>query len=71
MIQAAEKSPRVRGSGAQALVSVVDDDESVRESLPGLLRQFGFASQAFASAEQFLKSECVATTRVDRPWVSN
>ena len=38
------------------LVTVVDDDESVRESLPDLLREFGFAAQTFASAEEFLAS---------------
>lgn len=37
-------------------VSVVDDDESVRESLPDLLKEFGFASRTFSSAEQFLIS---------------
>jgi FixJ family two-component response regulator len=41
------------------LVSVVDDDESVRESLPDLLRMHGFAAQAFSSAEEFLASDCV------------
>lgn len=45
------------------LVSVVDDDESVRESLPDLLRVFGFAAQAFASAEEFLASDYVGQTR--------
>ena len=35
------------------LVSVVDDDESVRESLPDLLKEFGFAACAFSSAEDF------------------
>ena len=39
------------------VVSIVDDDESVRESLPDLLRQFGFAAEAFSSAEEFLASE--------------
>jgi len=38
------------------LVSVVDDDESVRESLPDLLRELGFAAQTFSSAEEFLAS---------------
>ena len=38
------------------LVSVVDDDESVRESLPDLLKEFGFSVQAFSSAEAFLNS---------------
>jgi FixJ family two-component response regulator len=45
------------------LVSVVDDDESVRESLPDLLRQFGFAARAFSSAEAFLESQFVGSTR--------
>jgi FixJ family two-component response regulator len=38
------------------LVAVVDDDESVRESLPDLLREFGFAVEAFASAQAFLST---------------
>lgn len=46
-----------------SLVSVVDDDESVRESLPDLLREFGFVAQAFSSAEEFLASDCVGHTR--------
>ena len=48
--------------GKRSLVSVVDDDESVRESLPDLLRQFGFAAQAFSSAEAFLASDVVSET---------
>jgi FixJ family two-component response regulator len=48
--------------GKRALVSVVDDDESVRESLPDLLRQFGFATEAFSSAEAFLASDVVSET---------
>jgi FixJ family two-component response regulator len=46
----------------RSLVSIVDDDESVRESLPDLLRQFGFAAQAFSSAEAFLGSDVVTKT---------
>jgi FixJ family two-component response regulator len=45
------------------LVSVVDDDESVRESLPDLLKEFGFAVRAFSSAEEFLASDCISRTR--------
>ena len=41
----------------RSLVSIVDDDESVRESLPDLLKEFGFASETFASAEEFLASD--------------
>ncbi len=48
---------------ATALVSIVDDDESVRESLPDLLKEFGFAVQSFASAEEFLASGRVEETR--------
>jgi len=46
----------------RSLVSVVDDDESVRESLPDLLRELGFAARAFSSAEEFLTSDYVAQT---------
>jgi len=46
----------------RSLVSVVDDDQSVRESLPDLLREFGFAVQAFSSAEEFLASDCIDQT---------
>jgi FixJ family two-component response regulator len=45
------------------LLSVVDDDESVRESLPDLLQEFGFAARAFASAEEFLSSDIVGRTK--------
>jgi FixJ family two-component response regulator len=45
------------------LVSVVDDDESVRESLPDLLKAFGFSAEVFASAEEFLASDSVDKTR--------
>lgn len=45
------------------LVSVIDDDESVRESLPDLLREFGFSVVAFSSADEFLTSDCLDTTR--------
>lgn len=45
------------------LVSVVDDDESVRESLPDLLREFGFDASAFSSAEEFLSSDILGQTK--------
>ncbi|MGB9177808.1 MAG: response regulator [Pyrinomonadaceae bacterium] len=44
-------------------MSIVDDDESVRESLPDLLREFGFAAHAFSSAEEFLASDFIEQTR--------
>ncbi len=45
------------------LVSVVDDDQSVRESLPDLLREFGFAVAIFSSAEEFLASDSMGQTQ--------
>jgi FixJ family two-component response regulator len=45
------------------LVSVVDDDESVRESLPDLLIELGFAARVFASAEAFLASDQIDATQ--------
>jgi len=45
------------------LISVVDDDESVRESLPDLLREFGFMAKSFASANEFLVSRCADKTK--------
>jgi FixJ family two-component response regulator len=48
------------GMKKRAVVAVVDDDESVRESLPDLLREFGFEPRAFGSAEEFLASEGIS-----------
>jgi FixJ family two-component response regulator len=47
---------------SRSLVSVVDDDASVREALPDLLKELGYASEAFASAEAFLSSSVVGET---------
>jgi len=48
---------------AKSLVSVIDDDESVRESLPGLIEEFGYAAHAFSSAREFLASDVVSQTK--------
>jgi FixJ family two-component response regulator len=45
------------------LITVVDDDESVRESLPDLIREFGFSVNAFSSAEEFLESDSLNATK--------
>jgi FixJ family two-component response regulator len=47
----------------RSIVAVIDDDESVRESLPDLLRELGFAVQAFSTAEEFLASDYIGQTR--------
>lgn len=48
----------------EKVASIVDDDESIRESLPDLLRHFGFGSRTFASAEEFLGSDRTDQTTV-------
>ncbi|MBZ9735728.1 MULTISPECIES: response regulator [unclassified Mesorhizobium] len=48
---------------AHVLISVVDDDRSVRESLPDLLKEFGFSVKTFSSANEFLISDSVDETR--------
>ena len=52
-----------RDPAERALVAVVDDDESVRESLPDLLNELGFATRAFSSAEEFLASGSLEQTK--------
>jgi FixJ family two-component response regulator len=44
------------------VISIVDDDESVREVTTGLVRSFGYVAAPFASAEEFLQSDCVRDT---------
>jgi FixJ family two-component response regulator len=46
----------------RTIIAVVDDDESVRESLPDLLRTLGYAARAFSSAKEFLASDCIPDT---------
>lgn len=48
---------------SRALITLIDDDESVRESLPHLIKRFGFEVQAFSSAEEFLASDQVSRTK--------
>jgi FixJ family two-component response regulator len=50
------KSPKESGGGERLLLTVVDDDELMRASLPDLIEEFGFAARAFSSAEEFLSS---------------
>jgi FixJ family two-component response regulator len=46
-------------AAARPLVTVIDDDQSVRESLPDLLKAFGYSARVFSSAEEFLASDCI------------
>jgi FixJ family two-component response regulator len=52
----------VRVKTLHSLVAIVDDDESVRESLPDLLRHLGFDAQTFSSAEGYVESGAVGET---------
>ena len=45
-----------------ALISIVDDDESIREAIQSLLRSVGFRAKTFASAEQFLQFDQIENT---------
>jgi FixJ family two-component response regulator len=45
-----------------ALISIVDDDESIRESTKGFVRSLGYQAATFASAEEFLRSDSVSST---------
>ena len=56
------KSKQEQSTSKQSLLSVVDDDEMLRESLPELLREFGFAARAFSSGQEFLSSNYVDET---------
>src|SRR5262249_34826339 len=50
-------------AATRSLISIIDDDESVRESLPDLVRQLGFAARAFESGAAFLRSDAVDEPR--------
>ena len=57
------KSKQRESTSKRLLLSVVDDDGRLRESLPELLREFGFAARAFSSGQEFLSSNYVNETR--------
>jgi FixJ family two-component response regulator len=57
------KSHPGKGATERPALSVVDDDEMLRESLPELLRELGFAARAFSSGQEFLSSDYVDETR--------
>jgi FixJ family two-component response regulator len=57
------KSHPGKGATERPLLSVVDDDEMLRESLPDLLGEFGFMARAFSSGQEFLSSDYVDETK--------
>jgi FixJ family two-component response regulator len=40
----------------KALISIVDDDDSMRAAMKGLMRSLGYSAETFASAENFISS---------------
>ncbi len=56
------ESVKERSGNGPPLLSVVDDDESIRESVPDLIKEFGFACLSFSSAQEFLSSDLVGET---------
>ena len=57
------KGRQEKPASKRLLLSVVDDDEMLRESLPELLRECGFAARGFSSGPEFLSSNYVDETR--------
>jgi FixJ family two-component response regulator len=49
--------------GSLPLIGIVDDDESMREALPDLVKDLGYAARAFASAEEFLASDAASSVK--------
>lgn len=41
------------------VISIIDDDASVREATARLVRSLGYRAAVFSSAEEFLQSDCV------------
>jgi FixJ family two-component response regulator len=63
MATRANRSYECQALTTRPFVAIVDDDESVRESLPGLLQELGFAAKAFASADEFLAFKDMSRTQ--------
>ena len=57
------EAPADAMTSKRLLLAVIDDDESVRESLPDLLRELGYAVLVFGTAEDFLASDSMNETR--------
>jgi FixJ family two-component response regulator len=47
---------------AKPLISIIDDDESMREAIKGLVKSMGYTVEAVASAQEFLNSRRVRRT---------
>src|SRR5277367_3433369 len=52
-----------KSTSGRPLLTVIDDDEMLRESLPDLLRECGFETRVFSSGKEYLSSDCVKDTK--------
>ena len=57
-----EVKPGQDRDGNTRIIAIVDDDESLRLALKGMMKSVGLPAQAFASAEEFLNSGLVHQT---------
>jgi FixJ family two-component response regulator len=55
-------SLRILNAERASLISIVDDDEAIREATEALLRSLGYRAATFASVEEFLQSGSLANT---------
>jgi FixJ family two-component response regulator len=63
LAQVVQRNETSVSTKSNVLISIVDDDESVREALEGLIESLGFRVRAFASAIEFLASADIGDTR--------
>lgn len=56
------RAPETDVGASPPMISIVDDDESVRESIKALLRSLGYAARTFPSVEEFLRSNLDETS---------
>jgi FixJ family two-component response regulator len=62
MVECNPALSKARNLPKESLISIIDDDTSVREATKGFVRSMGYAAEAFASAEEYLESDRVADT---------
>ncbi len=62
MVESSTALSKARNLPKDPLISIIDDDTSVREATKGFVRSMGYAAEAFASAEEYLESDRVADT---------
>lgn len=62
MISHARRWAEIAGVAEDTLISIIDDDESLRSALVGLVRSLGYRASGFANAEDFLATDHAETS---------